>query len=108
MDVCDVSHAFPSRGIGGEIVAHQVRSPLGVFGGEGGNPPWLRLARHQAQFAHEGPYELGAGLDVPSSQRGVYTPVAVRLVGVIENVLDENFEFLATSAVANIGRDLQS
>src|SRR5680860_1446990 len=52
-------------------------------------PTGPRLASHQARCTHQGADQLSAGLDALPAQLGVNPPVAVGLVGVVEDLLDQ-------------------
>jgi hypothetical protein len=94
-NVRDITDHFLARRRRGEVSVQQIRDRPGrrVLVGQA-MPPGPRLARLQAQLAHQRPDQFqGAGV-AGAQQRGVDPPVAVRLVRQLENHHDQLFQFL--------------
>src|SRR6266545_1421426 len=92
-NVGDVADHFHARCLGGEVAGEQVGDrPGGRVGLGEAVPPRLRLAGDQAQLTHQTSGQLDGAVHALAGQLGVDTPVAVGLVGIVEDIDDEFFE----------------
>ena len=93
-DIGDITNHLLAGRIGGEVAVDQIGDGqlAAVVVGEAG-PPRSGLAGDEAQVTHDGADEFGAGGDAAAGELGVYAAVAVGLVGVGEDRLDQGCEF---------------
>src|SRR6185312_10139724 len=84
-DVGDIADHFLAGRISGEIPVHQIGDVmlLAVALGEA-DPPRPRLARLQAQLAHQRPHQLRPGRHAPGHQVRMDPPVPVRVTRIPE------------------------
>lgn len=95
-DVGDVPDQLRARTGGGEVPLDQVGQVGGVAGDRGDRVSGLGLARHQAQLAHQGPYQFRPGSDPRTGQHRVDASVAVGAVRVVEDLGDSDLQVRAS------------